>query len=93
MLTRKGRTNLYDKSHEDYKNDPARARIWTQIAEALGLSAGEGPNLKKIWDNLRKLYTTKRKTSEFVTGKSGDGGVWVHLNIMRFLEPFIAEAT
>ena len=89
-----GKPAIYNKAHPDHADRIKIQRDWESIAREMGLTVEQ---CQKQWTYLRDQYS-KRKKSDGVMGRSGDGGgdttqsnTWAHTETMRFLDPYIAS--
>ncbi|TMW42578.1 hypothetical protein DOY81_012341 [Sarcophaga bullata] len=76
---------VYNNHHPDYKNVEVKAKIWSQIAEEIGLSVDAS---KRKWKNLRDSYTKYLRSYRVGTKTAKKYQFWAHAEHMEFLKPF-----
>ncbi|XP_065369689.1 serine-rich adhesin for platelets [Calliphora vicina] len=76
---------VYNTHHPDYKNVEIKLKVWTQIAEEIGLSVDAS---KRKWKNLRDSYTKYLRSFRVGTKTSKKYQFWAHAEHMDFLKPY-----
>ncbi|EDW01338.1 uncharacterized protein LOC6560840 [Drosophila grimshawi] len=76
---------VYNNHNPDYKNVEVKMKVWTQIADEIGLSVEAS---KRKWKNLRDSYTKYLRSFRVGTKTSKKYQYWAHADHMEFLKPF-----
>ncbi|KAI8127259.1 Transcription factor Adf-1 [Lucilia cuprina] len=76
---------VYNTHHPDYKNVEVKLKVWSQIAEEIGLSVDAS---KRKWKNLRDSYTKYLRSFRVGTKTSKKYQFWAHAEHMDFLKPY-----
>ncbi|KAH8316385.1 hypothetical protein KR067_006575 [Drosophila pandora] len=76
---------VYNNHNPDYKNVEVKLKVWTQIADEIGLSVEAS---KRKWKNLRDSYTKYLRSFRVGTKTSKKYQYWAHADHMEFLKPF-----
>ncbi|XP_016979491.1 uncharacterized protein LOC108044846 [Drosophila rhopaloa] len=76
---------VYNNHNPDYKNVEVKLKVWTQIADEIGLSVEAS---KRKWKNLRDSYTKYLRSFRVGTKTSKKYQYWAHADHMDFLKPF-----
>ncbi|XP_053967274.1 mucin-5AC isoform X1 [Anastrepha ludens] len=76
---------VYNTHNPDYKNVEVKMKVWSQIAEEIGLSVDAS---KRKWKNLRDSYTKYLRSFRIGTKTSKKYQYWAHADHMDFLKPY-----
>ncbi|XP_004522547.1 integrator complex subunit 6 homolog isoform X2 [Ceratitis capitata] len=76
---------VYNTHNPDYKNVEVKMKVWSQIAEEIGLSVDAS---KRKWKNLRDSYTKYLRSFRVGTKTSKKYQYWAHADHMDFLKPY-----
>ncbi|XP_037947799.1 uncharacterized protein LOC119679489 [Teleopsis dalmanni] len=76
---------VYNTHNPDYKNVEVKMKVWTQIANEIGLSVDAA---KRKWKNLRDSYTKYLRSFRTGTKTSKKYQFWAHAEHMVFLRPY-----
>ncbi|ALC41283.1 CG13204 [Drosophila busckii] len=76
---------VYNNHNPDYKNVEVKMKVWSQIADEIGLSVEAS---KRKWKNLRDSYTKYLRSFRVGTKTSKKYQYWAHADHMEFLKPF-----
>ncbi|XP_017481956.1 PREDICTED: rho GTPase-activating protein gacF isoform X1 [Rhagoletis zephyria] len=76
---------VYNTHNPDYKNVEVKMKVWSQIAEEIGLSIDAS---KRKWKNLRDSYTKYLRSFRVGTKTSKKYQYWAHADHMDFLKPY-----
>ncbi|CAH1971581.1 unnamed protein product [Acanthoscelides obtectus] len=83
---------IWMSKHALYKNRLVKAKIWTELAEKLGI---EEVTLKKRWKHLKDQYRKElKKQPHFRSGAEADVWVssWQYFNLMMFIKDEVMPA-
>ncbi|KAM7344846.1 uncharacterized protein ACRADG_011408 isoform 1-T1 [Cochliomyia hominivorax] len=76
---------VYNTHHPDYKNVEVKLKVWSQIADEIGLTVDAS---KRKWKNLRDSYTKYLRSFRVGTKTSKKYQFWAHAEHMDFLKPY-----